>query len=366
MRPTLIYPQEQEYPKVRWVSSGRPRYYPSSSGRGRLQVKLSLLYGTFGFWVNIWIAASSLSESNSSGPSAIPLEDRLLDRFDEARARGIWSKFQALNDILETILDAVNLDEAVAKFAPEATRPAPKFLKTMHEILYPPVLNLELKTINGTPRLEHKRELGIFEVDSGPEFSSAIRIDPKLPIYSTMDLVVPEPENFEGIPGAYSVLLGGKRHRCKVQPGGYYRDGSRKQEAEILLDIQTIFQNDPIPIHIPKIIAYVKHPEFGNIIGFIQEWIPTLQRRSNFSGISHISHRYPEVKGNYWASQVRDIVRRLHDVDILWGGGDPWKVVMDRDGNAWVVDFEPTNDLNWNKTYSKDGDLETIDRLEEL
>ncbi len=70
-----------------------------------------------------------------------------------------------------------------------------------------------------------------------------------------------------------------------------------------------------------------------------------------------------------WLGQVRYIVSKLHAVDIRWGDVQPGNVVIDKDENAWVVDFAGgytegfgVNEKNYD---TEEGDLAGIDNLAE-
>ncbi|RJE21907.1 Protein kinase domain protein [Aspergillus sclerotialis] len=40
-----------------------------------------------------------------------------------------------------------------------------------------------------------------------------------------------------------------------------------------------------------------------------------------------------------WEAQVREIVKQLHAVGIVWGDVNPGNIVVDSELNIWVVDF---------------------------
>lgn len=67
-----------------------------------------------------------------------------------------------------------------------------------------------------------------------------------------------------------------------------------------------------------------------------------------------------------WIRQVRQTVEALHRNDIIWGDVKPENVLIDRDENAWVLDFGGGWTDGWVSERlhdTKEGDLEGLNNI---
>ncbi|KAF2802822.1 uncharacterized protein BDZ99DRAFT_401001 [Mytilinidion resinicola] len=67
-----------------------------------------------------------------------------------------------------------------------------------------------------------------------------------------------------------------------------------------------------------------------------------------------------------WASQIQKTVSTLHALDVVWGDVKADNVVIDKSGNAIVIDFEGGATKGWvdkDKMETKEGDLQGLERL---
>jgi hypothetical protein len=67
-----------------------------------------------------------------------------------------------------------------------------------------------------------------------------------------------------------------------------------------------------------------------------------------------------------WASQITKTVSTLHEIDVIWGDVKAENVVVDKNGNAIVIDFEGGATKGWidgDKMGTKAGDLQGLERL---
>ena len=58
-----------------------------------------------------------------------------------------------------------------------------------------------------------------------------------------------------------------------------------------------------------------------------------------------------------WATQIRESLEKLHQRGIIWGDAKADNILIDRDDNAWVIDFGGSYTLGW-VDKEKDGTLE--------
>ncbi|KAF2434365.1 hypothetical protein EJ08DRAFT_646780 [Tothia fuscella] len=67
-----------------------------------------------------------------------------------------------------------------------------------------------------------------------------------------------------------------------------------------------------------------------------------------------------------WASQIKSTVSTLHELDVVWGDVKAENVVIDKKGDAVVIDLEGGATKGWvdkDKMGTKEGDLQGLDRL---
>lgn len=67
-----------------------------------------------------------------------------------------------------------------------------------------------------------------------------------------------------------------------------------------------------------------------------------------------------------WASQVSNTVEELHKAGAVWGDVKPDNVLIDREDNEWVIDFEGGYTEGWvdrDKAGTREGDLQGLRRL---
>jgi hypothetical protein len=71
----------------------------------------------------------------------------------------------------------------------------------------------------------------------------------------------------------------------------------------------------------------------------------------------------PETLKHQWATQITETLTRLHEVGIVWGDVKPDNVLIDKDNNAWIIDFEGGCTEGWvdeDKVGTVKGDLQGL------
>jgi len=67
-----------------------------------------------------------------------------------------------------------------------------------------------------------------------------------------------------------------------------------------------------------------------------------------------------------WAKQVNHTIEELHRAGAVWGDAKSDNVIIDKDGNAWVIDFEGGYTEGWvdkGKAGTKEGDLQGLAKI---
>lgn len=206
-------------------------------------------------------------------------------------------------------------------------------LDDLHSVLYPETPNFQLKTVDGTPDLlpirpsEAHADLGHPGCDAGVNFD----IDDALPQYSSEDVLIQEVIVRGGslvsrvLVNEQDVML------CKAGETGLF-DQKLRRELEALRKVE-----DARAHFVSR--GYVKHAELGCVIGLLREWIqsglepPLDQLDSTYIG------SIPSERRQNWIAQIRQTVNRLHEIGPVWGDGKIDSVIVDRDDNAWLIDF---------------------------
>lgn len=77
---------------------------------------------------------------------------------------------------------------------------------------------------------------------------------------------------------------------------------------------------------------------------------------------------YTNEDRSRWARQIRQSVEGLHDAGIVWGDAKPENVLIDVQGNAWLIDFDGSYTRGWvdeENQETVEGDLQGLQRMED-
>ena len=189
------------------------------------------------------------------------------------------------------------------------------------------------------------------------------KIGPSLELYSIKDIVVVESlrKNSEGSHIACHVRVNGKDMFCKAERGGIaFGDSGVGCDFKRMLQIRDgIATNTDLALHVPKLLGYIRHPEEGHVVGFLRDWIP---------GKNLAAHNIEEVPFETrldWDTKIATTVGQLHEMECIWGGGNPESVVIDEDGEPWLIDFSSGVASGWRDEDSDDpnGDWRGVDDI---
>ena len=77
----------------------------------------------------------------------------------------------------------------------------------------------------------------------------------------------------------------------------------------------------------------------------------------------------PKHLGQQWATQVHDIVAKLHDAGIIWGDAKPENILIDQNNDAWIIDFGGGYTDGWvpkDLAGTMEGDLQALGKIMEF
>jgi hypothetical protein len=151
-------------------------------------------------------------------------------------------------------------------------------------------------------------------------------------------------------------IQGGDNHFFKT---GLSKDSLRR-EIDTLLRIHSA--GLPEDLHVTKIHSLVEIRD-GSIVGMLLNYID-VEHELHIATAEDNSTSLEDRKK--WMEQIRYVVSQLHSVGIVWGDVHPGNVVIDKGGNAWVVDFGGGYWPEWvNQKYAGTitGDLQGLSNI---
>lgn len=67
-----------------------------------------------------------------------------------------------------------------------------------------------------------------------------------------------------------------------------------------------------------------------------------------------------------WASQISRSLKRLHDNDIIWGDAKAENILIDKNDDAWIIDFGGNYTSGWvdkDKSGTLEGDKQGVAKI---
>jgi Protein kinase domain len=249
------------------------------------------------------------------------------------------------------------------QLAPVHTRPR---LTTLHDALKPPLLPFTIRSIKGQLKaLPHPTE---------PESLYNLTLPTNLvsnlaPIARAANLPLIKPQSLRIAPTSPSqsrnpniILHNGQLTYFKRISRG--AEDAIITEANTLLHIQSLGPSHKLPI--PRLLALVQDPDgCGNnhIIGVL---LSIVNERGDLGTLAETA---PTSLKRKWYDTVIQTVKILHSNNIIWGDVKADNVLIDRQHNAWLIDFGGGVTWGWVSEElggTKQGDLEGLERLKEF
>jgi hypothetical protein len=135
------------------------------------------------------------------------------------------------------------------------------------------------------------------------------------------------------------------------------------RELNVLVDMKQKFPHNNI--RVSRIAGLVPLADDNSVAGILLDYITPgyLDAPSTL----RYKHYEPKEDREKWARQVRETVKQLHDADIVWGDVHADNVMLDNNGDAWVINFGGGNSnrwIDWKKLDTKEGDLQGLSNIE--
>ncbi|KAH7199193.1 hypothetical protein BKA60DRAFT_583138 [Fusarium oxysporum] len=135
-----------------------------------------------------------------------------------------------------------------------------------------------------------------------------------------------------------------------------------KKELEAMKKI-TLAQSPPPPnTFICRLVGVVR--ENNKLLGMLFAWIDTECVLSKARAA-----KSPVTLRERWLSQINRSVHWLHEEGIVWGDAKPDNVLIDKDENAWIIDFGGSYTPGWvdeDKAETLEGDYQGVSKINEM
>lgn len=240
---------------------------------------------------------------------------------------------------------------------------------TLEGWLYPTTFVLQLRTVRKELRVEQLG--GIKEATYNHE--SAYLLSKTLPFdkdevqfVSAKDIEVIETQtlNFENF---NKVSWRGLFYAFKSASKGNEKQLVR--EMRVLRDLSKIQWPEKDSLHIPRLHAIVESKR--GVVGFLEDYIDSsgnlYEHMIGFDDMSDDSiTKITNEERDRWIKQIEEGVQFLHQNGIVWGDAKPENVLIDKERNAWLIDFGGSWTQGWvdrqlNETM--EGDLQGLERI---
>ncbi|KAF5016671.1 hypothetical protein F66182_11575 [Fusarium sp. NRRL 66182] len=135
-----------------------------------------------------------------------------------------------------------------------------------------------------------------------------------------------------------------------------------KKELEAMKKISTARLPPPPKTYICHLVGVVR--EENNLLGMLFAWIDgggVLSEARAAKSSAALKQR--------WLSQINTSIEQLHDKGIVWGDAKADNILIDRDENAWVIDFGGSYTLGWvdkDKAGTFEGDYQGLGKINDM
>jgi tRNA A-37 threonylcarbamoyl transferase component Bud32 len=322
--------------------------------------------------VNI-VFLSSASPVDDEYFNSVKAEDKLLQKYDTATTSS-----QDGPDVESAVMEREEaVYQEIRDWVEELCRPTFLELAKTHvkrtslfQYLHPEVVNVQIAT-------QDDGELRVirYSNDHPPwpdsvqqnsfTLTKSILPSSDLPSYSPKQITLVEVAGIQIVIPIVVVEEGGQIMCCKP----CLFDSATETEYTKLKKIKDAGLDS---LRVPSLRGLVT--EEGGVIGLLMEFIePSYSTLSAAMGEEN-AYYAPAVKPKKpaqdrktkWARQIQQTVHQLHDIGVVWGDVKPDNILIDREDNAWVLDFGGGCTKGWvdkDLAETKEGDLQGLEKM---
>lgn len=159
---------------------------------------------------------------------------------------------------------------------------------------------------------------------------------------------------------ACRVLVRGEEMLCKAERGGVaFGDSVVGQDFGTMLRIHAAREDSahPLSLRVPLLRGFLRHPVEGHVVGFLRDWVP------GASLDAHDADDVPVAQRREWDSKVTATICKLHDLNVHWGVPKAESVIIDGEGEPWLIDFGSgvNSGTRRENIHAQEGDWEDYD-----
>ncbi|KAH7478218.1 hypothetical protein FOMA001_g9790 [Fusarium oxysporum f. sp. matthiolae] len=114
-------------------------------------------------------------------------------------------------------------------------------------------------------------------------------------------------------------------------------------------------------VFVGRLVGIAHEHENDSTVGLLLRYID--QRGTLYDAVE--DNPDPKLRKK-WAAQIGKAVHELHKVGGVWGDAKPENILIDKDDNAWITDFEGGYTHGWvdpDKAGTVEGDLQGLQRI---
>ena len=147
---------------------------------------------------------------------------------------------------------------------------------------------------------------------------------------------------------------------CHLKRSLHSSESVVTRELEILLRLRDTGLDQVL--RVPSLRGYVKFEGETRISGFLISYIDT---RGTLDEVLFFDEPPLDLRLK-WERQIDETVMKMHAVDIIWGDVKADNILIDKEDNAWIIDFGGSCTPGWvdrDKMESLEGDLQGLAQI---
>ena len=285
-----------------------------------------------------WNNARLIVRSKLSSPatSVQPMANSFIEQYNSTCDAGDCEEAEAIvSELLGAIVETGSpIFDHLAPPPPSAAATS----SDLHTLLFPEQFFFRLRGLRGNANLIYDVKYARENIVVYSPFSVCqLSIDKScgLPRYSTTDIRVLE--NLANNFNVALVTVDGQSMCSKTR--NVHCEDAAQRELDCLWKITTSYSGTSL--RVPKLLGLIEVPDGKKVVGFLEEYIPVSDSwELSTLGSIQVVLGVDEARRKKWASQVQETVWLLHQIGIVWGGGNASNVLIHSDSDdAWVIDF---------------------------
>jgi hypothetical protein len=229
-------------------------------------------------------------------------------------------------------------------------------LETLEEALNPEAFWLQMITVNGEARLSRREDFTQPAVDFEPQDIAGVSAD--LPTFHPAQVELLETIRPKR---TFKVRVEGQIRFCKIAGRGFELP-SISRDCQVLQKIKDAGLD--LLCRVPRLEGLVGEGKGEGVIGFLTNYIETSRDLGDLHMLQDDVDTILSSRREKWAGQIKRVVGQLHDQGVIWGDATPRNILIDREDNAWLVDFGGGFNFNRELMDTIEGDLEGLREID--